>query len=336
MACWLKTKWLLCFCALLLGNPPAARGATGEIIPFMVGNQSPLVQIYGLPHDTGADIVAPGGVQVALLQDLSSNYAVGSSGREEITLDGEMYRVTVAARYGLSPRWEVGLELPYIVQGGGFLDGFIFGWHNTFGLPQGGRTTAPRNHLDYRYRKDGTTLLAVDHGTTGVGDLALTGGYQLVDESDSDSPARLALKGKIKLPTGDSSSLGGSGGADGLVQLCGSRQWGSFALYGSVGALVMSKGDVLGDQHNPLAGTGSLGVGWAPVSTISFKLQLNGTTPLYRDSALAEISSPTLILTTGGTVRLPDDYLLDIGVVEDVAVSTAPDVSFHLGVSRRF
>lgn len=48
---------LLLICILL--PPLAALAADFEITPFKTGNQSPLVQIYGLPHDTGADIVPP-------------------------------------------------------------------------------------------------------------------------------------------------------------------------------------------------------------------------------------------------------------------------------------
>ncbi len=98
----------------------------------------------------------------------------------------------------------------------------------------------------------------------------------------------------------------------------------------------MSGSDVLRDQHNPFAGVGSLGIGWGPASWISFKVQLNGSTPMYHGSSLDELSKSPLLLITGGSLRLPGEYLLDIGVAEDVAVATAPDVSFHLGLSKRF
>ena len=335
----LSLRCLLLFFTLL----PVAGVSTAadmEITPFGVLNQSPLIQIYGLPHDTGADIVPPGKFRVALNQDLSSNYSVSSGAREQVTLDGETYRLTLAARYGVAPRFEAGIEIPYIVQGGGFLDSFVVDWHNTFGLPQGGRNSAPKDRLNYSYTRDGVRILQMDHTASGIGDIALTGGYHLYDVSSTESHERMAIKGMIKLPTGNSSYLFGSGSTDVILQLCSSKtnysEWGSLGVYGSIGALVMSGSDVLRDQHNPLAGVGSLGFGWGPTPWISFKLQLNGTTPMYRDSSLAEISRNTLILTSGGTIRLPGEYLLDIGVVEDVAVATAPDVSFHLGLSKRF
>lgn len=317
-----------------------AFAAEMEITPFTAFNQSPLIQIYGLPHDTTATIVPSGTAQIALNQDLSSNYSVGSNAQERITLDGELYRATVAVRYGLAKGWEVGVEVPYLSQGGGFLDHFIINWHDTFGLPQGGRDSAPRNRLNYSYRKDGVQRLLVTQADSGLGDIALTGGYLLADVHDTQHHDSLALKGAVKLPTGDSSSLLGSGSTDVMLQLCGSMnrnsEWGTLGMFGSAGALAMSGSDVLRDQHNHIAGVAMLGFGWGPASWISFKVQLNGNTPLYRDSALAEVSKSSLMLVMGGALRFPGEYLLDIGVAEDVAVATAPDVSFHLGLSKRF
>ena len=311
-----------------------------EITPFSAFNLSPLVQIYGLPHDTGADIVPPGTFRIALNQDLSSNYTVNSSSREQITLDGETYRLAFAARYGVAPGWEAGIEIPYLVQSGGFLDSFVVDWHKTFALPQGGRDSAPKNRINYSYRKNGVQKLQMDHAASGIGDIALTAGFSLYDVRGTESHDRLALKGAVKLPTGDSSNLLGSGSTDFMLQLCGSstsyNKWGSLGWYGSVGGLAMSRSDVLREQHNPLAGVGTLGFGWGPASWISFKIQLNGTTPLYRDSSLDELSKNSLLLVLGGALRFPEEYLLDIGVGEDVAVATAPDVSFHLGLSKRF
>lgn len=317
-----------------------ACGSDLEITPFRTINQSPLVQIFGLPAETAATVVPQSRLMVSLTQDVASNYTQHSNTREQLLLDGESYRWVLSARYGLGPRWEAGVEVPYVVLGGGFLDGFIMDWHRTFGLPQGGRDEAPRNRLDYSYVKDGVQRLGVNRSGSGIGDISLTSGLNIYSQQDAESRDELTLRAALKLPSGDSSALRGSGSVDLSLLLCGSMEnrteWGTLGLYGSLGGLVMSEGRVLREQQNRLAGLGTLGLGWGPTEWLAIKFQLNGHTALYRDSALPEIGANALMLVAGGTVKLPGAYLLDIGVSEDVAVATAPDVSFHLGLSKQF
>jgi len=174
------------FFLTLLSFSGIASAADMEITPFNSSNQSPLLQIYGFPHDTGADIVPPGAFRIGLSIDTSSNYTVNSATREQITLDSEVCRTAVTTRYGITPNFEAGIEIPYYVQGGGFLDGFIVDWHNTFGLPQGGRDTAPKNRIHYSYRKDGVQKLRMDSSASGIGDISLTGGFSLYNIQDTD------------------------------------------------------------------------------------------------------------------------------------------------------
>lgn len=322
--------------------PLTSKAANFEITPFNTVNQSPLLQIYALSRDNGSDIVPSGKLNIQVSHDLSSNYShsINRNSREVIILDSEVNRTVFSIRYGITPRFESGIEIPYISQDGGFLDSFIINWHNTFSLPQGGRDIAPGNRLNYSYLKNGVQKLKIDHAASGIGDITLTGGYGLYDSNDTAHHYRLALKGGVKLPTGESSDLLGSGGTDVFIQICGSMnnygKWGTLGFFASVGALVMSKSEVLPDQHNPLAATGILGLGWGPASWISFKTQLNGNTPIYRNSSLPEISKSSLLVLFGGALKFPGEYLLDLGVGEDLSVGTAPDVSFHLGLSKNF
>lgn len=317
-----------------------ALAADMEITPFRTVNQSPLVRIYGLPAETSATVTPSRGFTVALVQDVVSDYTVGRSRNEQIIMDSESYRWTVAARYGIGGRFEAGVEIPYLLYGGGFLDSFIIDWHKFFSLPQGGRDTAPKDRLLISYRKDGVERLRMEHAGSGIGDVTLTGGMKLYDALTADSHDSLALRAALKLPSGDSGSLRGSGGTDFALYLCGSMnnftEWGALGVFGSLGGMAMTRGEVLPDQQNNVAGFGTFGLGWGPAPWISFKVQLDAHTPLYHGSDLDELSRASLMLTSGGALKLPGDYRLDIGVSEDVAVATAPDVAFHLGLSRRF
>jgi Protein of unknown function (DUF3187) len=331
---------VLALALILVCRAVPCLAADMEITPFRTVNQSPLVQIFGLPADTSATVTPAGHLTVNLTQDIASEYTVSRNASEQIILDGESYRWTLAARYGLGERFEAGIEIPYILYGGGFMDGLIIDWHRDFGLPQGGRDNAPKNRLSYRYSKNGVEKLKMEQAGSGIGDIVLSGGMKLVDDHDSAAHDSLALRTSIKLPTGDSGSLRGSGSTDFSLSLCGSMNnftdWGSLGVFGSLGGLAMTRGDVLSDQQNHLAGFGTLGLGWGPAEWISFKVQLNANTPLYHGSSLDELSQTAVMLLGGGALKLPGGYLLDIGVSEDVAVATAPDFAVNLGLSKRF
>jgi hypothetical protein len=311
-----------------------------EITPFRTVNQSPLVQIFGFPAESTSVITDAGHFSVNLSQDVASNFSDSTNSREHIHLDGESYRWTLAARYGFGERFEAGIDIPYILYGGGFLDGFIEGWHKSFGFPNGGRDTVSRNRLLFSYSKDGVRKLTMSRADSGIGDISINGAIKLYDARDNTFHDRLTLRTSIKLPTGDSTYLRGSGSTDFSLSLSGSMnnytEWGSLGVVGSAGGIVMTKGDVLSDQQNSVAAFGNVGLGWGAADWIAFKVQLNAHTPLYHESSLEQLSKSALMLIAGGTLRFPGGYLLDVGVSEDVVVSTSPDVAFHLGLSKQF
>jgi hypothetical protein len=317
-----------------------ADAAASEMAPFASVNQSPLVSIFGLPGVGNFFLLEPGQTEIGLNTVLSSNYTKNDTAREAIILDGETARYGFSVRYGLAPRFEIGVKIPYITQGGGFLDGAIDSYHRTFGFPQGGRDLAPRNRLLYHYRRDGIDRILVDASGSGVGDLSLAGAWQMYLSGKEEKTA-LALNVGLKAPTGDSDQLLGSGSTDVALWLTGGAErkfeFGKWTSYGSAGMLYLTEGKVLPDLQKNWAGFGSLGVGWqTPLSWLGFKVQADAHTPLYSDSDLKEIGASSAQLIVGGTLYLPGKTTLDIGVGEDLAVSTAPDVSFYLTLRSRF
>ena len=120
-----------------------------ELVPFNTTNQSPLVAIYGLPAAGPARVLAPGRISAELRADIVSNFTRARATQEDILLDGETYRYTLALKHGIGERLEVGVELPYVMHREGFLDSFIVDWHDFFQLPQGGRDDAPKDRLAY-------------------------------------------------------------------------------------------------------------------------------------------------------------------------------------------
>jgi hypothetical protein len=317
--------------AVLARPLPAA-----EITPFQTFNQSPLVQIYGLPSPGHSRILKKGEFEARVALDLANNFAHGATDQESVLLDGESLRSTLSIQRGFAG-FEAGLELPIVSQSGGFLDGFIEGWHGFFGLPNSNRSQDPKNRLLYFYEKNGITRLRFTESQTGVGDLRLVAATQLY----STEEAAVALHGLLKVPTGNSSDLTGSGSTDCAIWFSGTRDynlngWGKGAIFGSIGGLAKTDGDVLRGQERSFVGFGTLGAGWNPLEMLALKLQLSSHSPFYRGSDLVELDAVSTLLVVGGTIAFTDQTALDIGVSEDVAVYRSPDISIHLGLTTRF
>jgi hypothetical protein len=329
---------LLLILMAFISQPLQALGV--EITPFYTQNQSPVAQIFGLPAAGDAKLLSRGTTCALVAVDVASNFATNATPRESIILDGESYRYTLGLRYGITDRLEAGIDIPYVGQGGGFLDGFIIGWHRFFGLPQGGREDAPRNRLLYSYEKDGSNRLLVNDSGFDVGDVRFYGALQIYDDGEHN-PRTVALRASIKAPTGDSDHLHGSGSTDFALWLTASDDYrlpawlGHFTCFGAMGGMAMTKGNVLREDQRNVAGFGTFGFGWGPAEWIAFKAQVSGHTPFYK-SDLRELGGDALQLIVGGTLAFSPWTTLDIGVSEDVIVSTSPDVAFHLALKRLF
>lgn len=198
--------------ALILGllfflNPSQAV----EINPFHTQNQSPVVMIYGLPPIGDASLVPVGKVEGRVSLDLANNFVEISKNKpkgEEIVLDGESARFTLDFRYGVARRMEVGIQIPYITVSGGSTDGLIEKFHSAVGAGQGLRPLEPRNRLLYYYENNGKKLFYRDSAIQGLGDIRLSGGWQLYQEPSG----AVALRASLKFPTGE--RFLGSGGTD--------------------------------------------------------------------------------------------------------------------------
>ncbi len=324
--------------ALILVILPCVSASAEEIAPFATRNQSPLVAIFGLPAAEDGLIAENDRLLGRLTLDVANNFTGSDTAREFVHLDGESYRLNLALRYGLTQRFEIGADIPWVGHYGGGFDGFIENWHNFFGLSQGGREDFSRNEIDYIYARDGRDPISVTDENEGVGDISLTAAYQLY--RTPDAKRALALRAGLKLPTGDDDDLRGSGSTDFSLHVTG-RDSASLAhlditLFGGGGVLVMTEGDVLPDQQNNLVGFASAGFGWQPLGRIALKLQIDAHTSFYDDSALREIDSASAQIVMGGSLFLPAAFTLDLAVIEDIVVDTAPDVVFHAALSRTF
>jgi len=312
---------------------------TAEISPFFTQNQSPVIQIFGLPSIGRPSLVPARKTELRLIADLANSFIEDQTPGESIILDGQSTRISLDVRYGISKNFEVGLAIPYLIEGGGFTDGFIDWYHSTFGFVAEGRDKAPRHRLLYQYQKDQEVLLKINEPSRGIGDIQLMAGFQLFKSTTKPSRA-MSLRTSLKLPTGDSQKLHGSGSTDLSLWITGGEEFrpsiGPIAVFGAGGVMGLTDGDVLKYQQRNWVGFAGLGLGWSPARWIAFQIQANGHTSFYKDSGLKELDGRSVQLTIGGALALAKFVYLDLGVTEDVFVDASPDAVFHLALRGTF
>jgi uncharacterized protein DUF3187 len=299
----------------LLARPAVAQLAE----PMQIRNLNPLVAIFGLP---AWDTVAPGNRFSASLE-LANHFEFTAKGGEFLGLDGETARTTLSFSHGFAGGWQLGAELPLFHLGGGVLDNAIDAWHSAFDLPDGGRNARPENQLSFVLRHSGVTFFRLNDSQSGLGDLQLKGARAFGADQG------FVLEVGVKLATGDTAMLAGSGSADEWLTLLRSRPLPErrhpSGYYWGVGIMHVGDPEVIEFRSETWVYTGILGGSWQRWPRWGLKAQLDVHTPFY-DSPLEEIGETAFEVTFGAWMQRRKDARLEFALVEDLRVNTAPDV----------
>jgi len=300
-----------------------------EIRAFHNINQLPFKQIFGLPSLDNSPLTEAGKWRLNFIGNISNTYDIASGRHEKLTNDLETFRGSLVANYGLRNNWQLSVEVPYIDHDGGFLDDFIYNWHDFFGLPQNGRTKDNSDQLIVSYLSG--VSFELPGPTSGVGDIRLN-----VAHSRPWKNRTLIFSTELKLPTGDSAKLTGSGGTDFSAGLTLNDPFSlekyRITLYGGLAGVFLGDMDgELASIQNNFVLAGRAGIGWQATRVIQLKLQLDTQSAIY-DSDLKGMGDSAFQLVMGGSLAFTEDVYLDISVAEDIKTSTAADVAFQLAL----
>ncbi len=304
-----------------------------EVRAFQNVNQLPFKQIFGLPSLDNSPLTEAGKWRLNLIGNISNTYDIAGGPQEELVNDVETFRSSLIASLGLRNNWQLSVEVPYVSHDGGFLDDFIYRWHDFFGMPQNGRTKDNSDQLEVSYLGDVSYELPGPR--SGIGDIRLN-----VAHSRPWNNRTLIFSAELKLPTGDFDKLTGSGGTDFSAGLTLNDPYSlekyRITLYGGLAGVYLSDIDgELAVVQNNFVLAGRAGIGWQATKLIQLKLQLDAQSAIY-DSDLKAMGDPAFQLVMGGSLTFTDDVYLDIAVAEDINTSTAPDVAFQLGLVLGF
>ena len=273
---------------------------------------------------------------LALRLQISNNFTGAQTAGEFLNLDGELHRLTLAWRQGLSGGREWGVELPYLWHTGGFLDTYIERFHDSSNLPQGGRADVPRNRVNYRYTRHGVDLINVTHPVNGPGDLRLLGAKQVGTHETSGYVT--ALRASLKLPTGKESELLGSGSTDLALWLsvATKRPQDQWNMYGGGGIMYMTEGNVLPLQQRNHVAFATFGISRMIFPHITVTGQLDAQTPFYDYTHFRQLNSYPIQGLVGARWELAPRKFLEFSFSEDLIVDTSTDAVFGLVLMMPF
>ena len=305
-----------------------------ELLPVKTGNMNPFMIGYGAVVPDSPFLVQQDELTVSVKLELANNSISANSATEEITIDGESYLADINLRYGYSRNLELIVDIPLLYHSSGFLDQIIKNWHNLWGISNSRRDVFPNNQLLYQYRKDGNTLISIDTGTGGVGDVVM--GLKFSNEELRSGNTTVALRTDIKLPTGDADKLTGSGATDVALSVHAANA--AFLddintiLYGGAGLVALGKGDILPGIQKELNTSGYFGASWNATHRLALIAQLNYQSAYYK-SDLKQLGKNSLQLYLNAAYTDRSNVSYELGFGENLTTSPTPDFLLYFSVT---
>jgi len=296
-------------------------------------SQSPIQQLrFGIQHHPPWTV--PEGTWSFQLQHTWKNVWLHHSGL--FRFDGEIHETVLRSSYGINNRLEMMVEFPVRYLSGGILDGFIEGFHRTFGFGQAARDQFPRDQFVveiYHPDPNGQTYrLASAEAGWQVGNVVTSLTYLLVNNKQNSF--RAVVTGNLKLPTGSRTELFGSQGVDFGLSLGTGFNYGNIYPYLNCGLVYYSDDSVLGIKLRQ----------WHATMLIAFEYHQNGSNHSWIlqglvESGVAEkfdqFSQRTSELLIGYKHRYQSGVVLEIGILENLFYyDNSPDVALHVGLAK--
>ncbi|UCF67932.1 MAG: DUF3187 family protein [Acidobacteriota bacterium] len=298
--------------------------------PLPARHYHPIQLVFlGLPVDS-ARLTAGGSWELSFAW-AETNTLASTSARSETPLffDLETSRLAFGLRYGVSERWELSAELPFIYRWGGFLDPIIEEVESAVDRLNPKRVDGPENVVRFVLARGSTPIFAFDDNEFGLGDTTLAARVRLAHVVSARERATgttlVSARAAVKLPTGDEDELLGSGELDVGLGIDLTREWSRWALYASAAVIVPGNPDWLVLETDPFwtAGTG-FEYRWSPRS--SLLAQLAHYQSAFDEGAL-ELTQDTYELGLGVNIDLGGRLMLQVGGIENLTVRPAADIS---------
>lgn len=315
-------------CTSFLGwQPDPVPGLRG---PIPTRTQEPIKLTYLGFRPRSARTQAEGKLALSVISQYSNTFENGYSTTESVVIDGEFWRNSAVARYGLSPSNDIEIEIPIMYATSGFLDPLIEYYHQIFGFPNGGRDERAQYTYEVSVFTNGKEAYNLEGNRVGLGDIPVIFTQQLL-EGDGDRPS-LAVRFGIEFPTGSEPAGFGNGKFDVGGGVLAQHSFGRWTITGAVDYVYAGNAAsfaAAGVEPAPQF-DGQIGVEypWSDDTSLLGGLVLDS--PVTRDIQLKEIDNPILSLDLGVAWDIAARSQLFLGLTEDLISQSGPDISFNL------
>ncbi len=324
------------FNLLFLDQTPrsAFRLATGES-RFMVHftHENTLVGTDDLIAAFVADDFATFGGEVT--EPLLATVAAASQGKSAFFIDGETLRTVLDGAVGIGPRFEIGIEIPFLMHTAGRFDGVIDNYHERFGFPDGGRPGFIRYRFVGGYVGDGESVfIEGSPGGIGLGDIVLSGRFSLAD--DRGRVPAVSVELNVKFATGNPHRLEGSGHNDYGAGVRISKRLGRSTLHGGyaysfLGDWALAPGLPISDARS-LAGIYVFSVS-PRTAFVGQLLRSSGAFPFRAGSDLGKTATE---ISLGTRHRMRGHSWFEWAIIENLSTDhNTPDIGLFVGFSIR-
>jgi hypothetical protein len=193
-------------------------------------------------------------------------------------------------------------------------------------LPEGVRPALPHDQLRISYERDDITLIDERSTHSGLGDVSLQLGKRL-----GETPMTAWLS--VKLPTGDADEFTGSGSIDAAAAIALEHSFAErYSVFAQAAASWLGDGDRLSTQQENVVWSGMAGVSARTFGSLRLIAQVDAHSAVF--DSTEDFLGEAVMLTVGGTYRIADQWDMSFAVTEDIAVESAPDVTFLLQLKR--
>ena len=321
------------YCVASFAGPVLAQESLG---PLRTAEQNPLYRLLGTPEAEGADVIDEGSLRLELSTSYSNVFEVSTSSEYGHLFDLEQMVNAVTARYGVREGIEIGATAGMHTGWGGFLDSFISGFHDFFGLPNGGREQRPEGEYRLFLARSGQATeneVRVDVGKkVWFEDVQVFGKWRF--HGDDSAPLAASLSGVVRGAAGplDAGRFGGSAAV--------LARWspGPLHVHGSAGVALLTPPD----EVDPVARKATQFFTVAAERELwwegtSFLAQLGGSSAYVRSVSGGDLRGVPLNLVFGFAGLTDGGWGWQLSFAEDI-LADGPSVDFtvDLEVSRLF